>query len=84
MFIGEGLRSVDMGITLVLSENESLLNSNTSASDIEPDIPPFLLAVKDQIDDFTYDPATRTCTTDVDITALIVSNKTTDYVCPFH
>ena len=87
VFIAEGMRSVDMGITLVLSENEYLLNSNASASDIEADIPTYLMAVKDQIDDITYDPAgtvPRSCTSDVDITALIVANKTSNYVCPFH
>ncbi len=84
VFIGEGMRMVDMGLTLVVSQNESLLNDNVSAGDTEADIPAFLAGIAGQIDAITYDPAARTCTIDNDITALIVANKGTDYVCPFH
>lgn len=84
VFIAEGIRMMDMGLTLVVSQNESLLNDNVSAGDTEADIPAFLAGIAGQIDAITYDPAARTCTIDNDITALIVANKATDYVCPFH
>lgn len=82
IFIGEGIRSMDMGITFVMSENELLLNSNVSASDVEADIPSFYSGI--DVDAITYDPAARTCTVDNDINAIIVANKTSNYVCPFH
>lgn len=84
VFIAEGMRMMDMGLTLVVSQNESLLNDNVSSGDTEADIPAFLAGIAGNIDAITYDPVARTCTIDNDITALIVANKGTDYVCPFH
>lgn len=84
VFIAEGMRMMDMGLTLVVSQNESLLNDNVSSGDTEADIPPFLSGIASGIDAITYDPVARTCTIDNDITALIVANKGSDYVCPFH
>lgn len=85
VFIGEGMRSVDMGITYVVSQNEQLLNTDNVIADMTvPDLPPFLIAIKDNVDAITYDEVARTCTIDNDITAIIVSQKATDYVCPFH
>jgi hypothetical protein len=84
IFIGEGLRMMDMGITLVVSQNESLLNSNVTTGDTEADIPPFLAAISESIDAITYDAVTRVCTIDNDISALIVANKSSSYVCPLH
>jgi tetratricopeptide (TPR) repeat protein len=84
VFIGEGIRSVDMGITLVLSENEFLLNDNATSGDITADIPPYLIPLKEQIDAFDYDPVTRVCTITNDFNEIIVANKTSEYVCPFH
>lgn len=84
VFIAEGMRMVDMGLTLVVSQNESLLNSNVSTADTEADIPAFLSAIASEIDAFDYDATARTCTITHDITGLIVANKAGDYVCPFH
>lgn len=84
VFIAEGIRSMDMGITFVVSQNEQLLNSNVSTSDTEADIPPFLASIAMEIDAIDYDVTARTCTITHDITALIVANKGSDYVCPFH
>jgi hypothetical protein len=85
IFIGEGMRSVDMGITYVISQNELLLNTENVTSPMTVvDLPPYLAAIKDNVDAITYDPATPTCIIDNDVTALIVSNKGTAYVCPFH
>lgn len=85
IFMGEGMRSVDMGVTYVISQNELLLNTdNVSSAMTVVDLPPYLSAIKDNVDAISYDPATPTCTIDNDVTALIVSNKGTEYVCPFH
>jgi hypothetical protein len=86
VFIAEGIRSVDMGITYVLSQNERQLNPNTSDADITADIPSYLTSFvgNSGIDDFSYTPGSGVCTIDNDITALIVANKTSAYVCPFH
>jgi len=85
VFIAEGIRMMDMGLTLVVSQNEFLLNSaNVSTADTEADIPAFLAGIASEIDAITYDDAARTCTITHDISALIVANKATSYVCPFH
>jgi hypothetical protein len=74
-----------MGVTYVISQNELLLNTdNVSSAMTVVDLPPYLSAIKDNVDAISYDPATPTCTIDNDVTALIVSNKGTAYVCPFH
>lgn len=82
VFIAEGIRCMDMGITFVMSENELLINDNVSAADVEADVPAFYNGV--DIDAITYDPVARTCSIDNDVTAIIVANKASDYVCPFH
>jgi hypothetical protein len=85
IFMGEGMRSVDMGITYVISQNELLLNTeNVTSAMTAVDLPPYLSAIKDNVDAITYDATAATCTIDNDVTALIVSNKGTEYVCPFH
>lgn len=82
VFIAEGIRCMDMGITFVMSENELLINENVNAADVEADVPPFYSGI--DVDAITYDPVARTCTIDNDVTAIIVANKASDYVCPFH
>lgn len=84
VFIAEGMRMMDMGITLVVSQNEQLLNSNVTTSDTEPVIPGYLQAIASEIDAITYDEVARTCTINHNISNLIVQNKATADVCPFH
>ncbi len=59
-----------------------LINDNVSAADVEADVPAFYSGV--DIDGITYDEVARTCAIDNDATAIIVANKASDYVCPFH
>jgi hypothetical protein len=40
--------------------------------------------VKDELDAITFDSANNVATTDQDVTALIVQNKTSDAVVPFN
>ncbi|MEM1259471.1 MAG: hypothetical protein AAGH81_13130 [Bacteroidota bacterium] len=86
VFIAEGLRFVDMGLKLILDENEVLLNGNISENDLGtvPVLPPFLTAVVDDLDSFTYDANTGTANTVLDVNAILVANKSSDFVLPFH
>ncbi len=83
IFIAEGRRFTDMGLTLVISQNEQQLNPNVASDQIIADIPPFLAGISDQLDAFTYDQTAYTVSIAVDVNEVIVANKTSDYVCPF-
>ncbi len=86
VFIAEGLRFADMGVKLILDENEILINDNIADGDpgTRPVIPPFIEAVIPDLDAITYDPTTGVATTVIDLTAILVANKTSDLVLPFH
>lgn len=84
IFFAEGRRMTDMGIKFVVSQTEQLSNLNVKPEDTQADIPPFIDAIKDQLDAITYDAGAATCTIMHDINALIVANKASSYVCPFH
>jgi len=86
VFIAEGLRFVDMGLKLIMDENEVLQNENINDGDLGtvPVIPSFIDAVKNDIDAITYDAEAGVATTVVDITAILVANKTAPEVLPFH
>ncbi len=86
VFIAEGIRFVDMGIKLVIDENEILQNDNISMGDpgTVPVIPPFIAAVVTDLDAITYDATAGVATTVVDVTQILVGNKESDLVLPFH
>ena len=86
VFIAEGLRFVDMGLKLIIDENEVLQSDNITEGDLGtvPLIPSFIDAVKGDIDAISYDATTGVATTTVDITAILVANKTAPEVLPFH
>jgi len=86
VFIAEGLRFVDMGLKLIIDENEVLQNENISDGDLGtvPLIPSFIAAVSSDLDAITYDAGTGVATTTVDVTAILVANKTAAEVLPFH
>ena len=86
VFIAEGIRFVDMGIKLVIDENEILQNDNISMGDpgTVPVIPPFIASVVTDLDAITYDAAAGVATTVVDVTQILVGNKESDLVLPFH
>ena len=58
VFIAEGLRFVDMGVKLVIDENEILLNENINLGDAgtEPVIPAFIAAIVSDLDAINYTP----------------------------
>jgi tetratricopeptide (TPR) repeat protein len=85
VFIAEGLRMVDMGVKLVIDENEILLNENINAGDpgTTPVIPSFISAIVDDLDAITYVPGSGVATTAIDLNEVLVANKTSDQVVPF-
>lgn len=86
VFIMEGIRLVDMGVKLVLFTEEISLNPNISVGDpgTSPVIPTFIDAIKNDLDKITYDAVAKTCTTNVDLNKVLVQNKTSNQVLPFH
>ncbi|KAB7529260.1 hypothetical protein F8C76_15630 [Flagellimonas olearia] len=86
VFIAEGLRFVDMGLKLIVDENEVLQNENISAGDLGTValIPPFIDAIKTQLDAITYDAGTGVATTAVNVNEILVANKSSEFVLPFH
>jgi len=86
VFMAEGIRFADMGVKLIIDENEILLNDNISDGDpgTRPVIPSFIAAVAADLDAFTYDVAAGVATTTVDVTSILVANKTAPEVLPFH
>ncbi|NDV44135.1 hypothetical protein [Flagellimonas sediminis] len=85
VFIAEGLRFVDMGVKLVIDENEILLNENINEGDLGtvPVIPPFIAAVVADLDAITYVPGSGVATTAIDLNTILVANKSSDFVVPF-
>lgn len=85
VFISEGIRLVDMGVKLVIDENEILLNENINEGDIgtTPVIPSFIAAVANDLDAITYDAETGIATTAIDLNSILVANKSSDQVVPF-
>ncbi|HSP40584.1 MAG TPA: hypothetical protein VLN46_04060, partial [Gillisia sp.] len=86
VFIAEGLRFVDMGIKLVIAQNEILQNPNVSEGDPSTVavIPSFIAAVIPQLDEITYNAAGNTATTAINVTDILVANKTSPLVLPFN
>ncbi|SDS52616.1 hypothetical protein [Gramella sp. MAR_2010_147] len=86
VFIAEGLRFVDMGIKLVIHENEILQNENVSEGDpaTVAVIPPFISSVVADLDAITYDADAGTATTVIDVTEILVENKDSEFVLPFN
>lgn len=85
VFIAEGLRFVDMGVKLVIDENEILLNENINEGDAGtvPVIPSFIAAVISDLDAIAYTPGSNVATTAINLSDILVANKSSDQVVPF-
>jgi tetratricopeptide (TPR) repeat protein len=82
IFIAEGRRMADLGIRFPVSEVESLSNSNITTANTTGYAPAF---VKDKpLDAFTYNAATKTAVITVNMNKVLVENKTSPDVLPFH
>ncbi|MFL1895740.1 tetratricopeptide repeat protein [Aquimarina sp. 2-A2] len=86
IFIAEGLRFVDMGIKLVIFQEEISLNPNISEGDASTVkvVPSFIAAVADDLDAFTYDKDAKTVETTINVNEILVDNKGSEQVLPFH
>ncbi|CAL2101948.1 conserved protein of unknown function [Tenacibaculum sp. 190130A14a] len=86
VFLAEGMRLVDMGVKLVIFEEEIALNPNINSGDpgTTPVIPSFINSNIANLDAITYDAVAKTATTTIDLNAILVANKTSDQVLPFH
>ena len=86
VFIAEGLRFADMGVKLVIHQNEFLQNTNISDGDAGTIaiIPSFIDAVKLSLDAMTYDTTTGVASTQIDLNKILVANKSSAEVLPFH
>ncbi|RMF03209.1 MAG: hypothetical protein D6772_02445 [Bacteroidetes bacterium] len=84
IFFSEGRRMTDMGIKFTISQVELLANPNVKEGDLVATIPPFFEAIKDELDAIEYTPGSDQCTIKHDVNAIIVANKTSDFVAPFH
>ncbi len=82
VFIAEGRRSIDLGLTFTISENELLLNENVTEADVEPTIPDFIQSRAGSIDAFTYDTEAGEVTITEDLNRVLVSNRESDFVVP--
>lgn len=81
IFFGEGRRVADLGIRLPVCEVEAASARNADGY-IKAVIPPFI-PLKQGMDDFSIDEATRTVTIAYNMNRIIVQNKSTEYVVPF-
>lgn len=86
IFIAEGIRMVDMGVKLVISEVESLQNINISSGGLgtAPQIPAFIDAVRNQLDLITFEPGSCEASTAIDLNAILINNRTDVAILPFH
>ncbi|NND78125.1 MAG: hypothetical protein HKN39_08080 [Flavobacteriales bacterium] len=86
IFIAEGMRMVDMGVKLVISEVEMLQNDNVTGGSIgtSPQVPSFIGAVASQLDEISYVPGSCEASTAIDLNQILVDNRTDAMVLPFH
>lgn len=77
---------VDMGIRLVVSEVEALANANIPKGDASTlaSLPTFIEPIKDKLDEFQFNASTNSCVITHNINKLLVQNKTSASVLPFH
>ena len=84
VFLAEGRRMSDLGIRWPVPQDEILVNANISDGDpaTAPIVPGFLPAA--EMDAFTVDAASREVTILHDLNAVLVANKASSLVLPFH
>jgi hypothetical protein len=80
VFIAEGLRFVDMGVKLVIDENEILLTENINEGDpgTVGVIPSFILSVVNDLDTIVYEPGGTVASTVIDLNEVLITNKSSN------
>lgn len=86
VFMAEGMRLTDMGVKLVLSNPEISQNKNINMGDkgTKAVIPTFIDAIKTELDGFTYDVDAKSVLIKHDVNKILIENKTSPLVLPFH
>jgi hypothetical protein len=74
---------VDLGIKYPVAENEANGNANVTQDVLEAQIPGFI-PLNGEMDDFVYDVDNQIVTIDVNMNRVLVTNKTSPFVLPFH
>jgi len=85
IFLGEGRRATDLGLRAPVSLTEILANPQTTDGEwyTEGIIPAFI-PLNTEMDGFTYDPVAKTCIIKHDMNRVLVQNRASPYVLPFH
>jgi hypothetical protein len=85
IFLAEGRRQADLGIRMPVAQTEILANPRTR--DGEPytraQVGTFI-PLAFEMDAFTYDQAARTAVIRHDMNRVLVTNRTSPFVLPFH
>jgi hypothetical protein len=86
IFMAEGIRMIDLGIRFVVSEVEILANPNIPAGDPSTivSLPSFIDPIKAELDAFVFDATTNTCIIKHNLNRILVQNKASASVLPFH
>ena len=85
IFLAEGRRMADLGIRLPVARTEVLANPNAVEGEAytESQVPSFI-PDEFEMDAFTYDAAAKTAIITHDMNRVLVQNKTSPFVIPFH
>lgn len=82
IFIAEGMRFIDLGLRMPVSQREADANTNIVASDQEALVPAYLSGAGD-IDAIEYDAGAGTCRVLVNVNELISANRGSSDIAPF-
>jgi len=81
IFLAEGRRFADLGLRFPVSETEKLSNSHITDDQIVGFVPSF---VPIDMDAFVYDSGAGTCSITHNMNSVLVQNKASSSVLPFH
>lgn len=85
IFLAEGRRMADLGIRMPVARTEALANPNVDADAAytKAQVPSFIPGAF-AMDAFTYNAAAKTVVITHDMNRVVVQNKTSPFVLPFH
>ena len=85
ILIAEGRRMFDLGMRFPTNTDEIDLNPNVNAGDpITKPVIPSYIPLAEEMNAYTWDEAGKVVTILHNMNAVIVANKTSSTVCPFH
>ena len=83
IFFAEGRRFTDLGLRLVVAQNEADANPNIQEGDLVPTIPTWLSPIAGSFDAFTYNVAAAQVTITNNLNRLTAENRSSPLVAPF-